>query len=126
MAKPSAVTEIETIPYSAAACVCVCVKRVCDWLLLCVMCECATVRVCVCGCTATFVRVLHAGKTEKREERKKCAIVAYHIIKKKRGKKMSDSANSVSVRIQITNKCPTLLNRPLAIIAGPTRHFQNL
>lgn len=92
MAKPSAVTEIETIPYSVRV-------------------------LCVCGCTPTFVRVLHAEETE----RKKCAIVAYHIIKKK-----SDSANSVSVRIQITNKCRTLLNRPLAIIAGPTRHFQNL
>lgn len=59
-----------------------------------------------------------------RKQREKSAIVDYHIIKKK--KRKSDSANSVSVRIQITNKCRTLLNRPLAIIAGPTRHFQNL
>lgn len=72
-------------------------------------------------CVWAVVRVLHAEETERR----KCAMVAYHIIKKKK-KKTSDSANSVSVRIQITNKCRTLLNRPLAIIAGPTRHFQNL
>lgn len=70
----------------------------------------------VCACARICVRVAC------RENRKKnCATVAYHIIKK-----TSDSANSVSVRIQITNKCRTLLNRPLAIIAGPTRHFQNL
>lgn len=80
----------------------------CVHVLLCVW------RLCVCLC----VRALHAEETERE---KKCAIVAYHIIKK-----TSDSANSVSVRIQITNKCRTLLNRPLAIIAGPTRHFQNL
>ena len=87
----------------------------CVHLLLCVWRRCVCVR--VCAHTNICVRVLHAEETE----RKKCAIVAYHIIKK-----TSDSANSVSVRIQITNKCRTLLNRPLAIIAGPTRHFQNL
>lgn len=61
------------------------------------------------------------GKGRGRDVEEKSATVDHHIIKKK-----SDSANSVSVRIQITNKCRTLLNRPLAIIAGPTRYFQNL
>lgn len=61
------------------------------------------------------------GKGRGRDVEEKSATVDQHIIKKK-----SDSANSVSVRIQITNKCRTLLNRPLAIIAGPTRYFQNL
>lgn len=83
---------------------------------------CASAALCVCGFVVcvrapTYVHVLHAEGNRK----KKYAMVAYHIIKK-----TSDSANSVSVRIQITNKCRTLLNRPLAIIAGPIRHFQNL
>lgn len=61
------------------------------------------------------------GKGRGRDAEEKSATVDHHIIKKK-----SDSTNSVSVHIQITNKCRTLLNRPLAIIAGPTRYFQNL
>lgn len=68
MAKPSAVTEIETIPYSVR------VWKMCVHLLLCVWRLCALA---VCVCEATFVRVLHAEETEK-----KCAMVAYHIIKK--------------------------------------------
>lgn len=84
----------------------------CAHLLLCVWHLCV-LTVCVCVRVCCMQRKQKGGK--------KCAMVAYHIIKK-----MSDSANSVSVRIQITNKCRTLLNRPLAIIAGPTRHFQNL
>ncbi len=71
----------------------------------------------VCG-----INVCVSGwKGRGRDVEEKSATVDHHIIKKK-----SDSANSVSVRIQITNKCRTLLNRPLAIIAGPTRYFQNL
>lgn len=81
------------------------------------MCEkCACICCFVCVCAPEFVCVACRG-----EKKKNCAMVAYHIIKN-----TSDSANSVSVRIQITNKCRTLLNRPLAIIAGPARHFQNL
>lgn len=92
-------------------------KNVCVHLLLCVWC----LHVCVCACVSVHQH-LCVCCMQRRNRKKKCAMVAYHIIKKK----TSDSANSVSVRIQITNKCRTLLNRPLAIIAGPTRHFQNL
>ncbi len=98
---PSAVSEIETIPQSIRVRKKMCVrshKNVCG------------INVCVSG-----------WKGRGRDVEEKSATVDHHIIKKK-----SDSANSVSVRIQITNKCRTLLNRPLAIIAGPTRYFQNL
>lgn len=60
MAKPSAVTEIETIPYSVR------VWKMCVFSALCVVSE----RVCAC--------VACRGK----QKGKKCAIVAYHIIKK--------------------------------------------
>ncbi len=98
---PSAVSEIETIPQSIR------------------------VRKNVCALTQERVwyKCVRFGLKGKGGGmwRKKVQRVDHHIIKKK-----SDSANSVSVRIQITNKCRTLLNRPLAIIAGPTRYFQNL
>lgn len=101
VAKPSAATEIETIPHI------VCVWKMCAFADLCVA------STCMCVCSNICTCVACRGKTR--------AMVAQDVIKK-----MSDSANSVSVRIQITNKCRTLLNRPLAIISGPTRHFQNL
>lgn len=119
MAKPSAVTEIETIPYSVAACVhdvhaigCFCVLHASVTLWVCV-----GVRGNICARVACRENRKDGG-----EGAKKCNS---SLIKKKEGG-VSDSANSVSVGIQITNKCPTLLNRPLAIIARPTRHFQNL
>lgn len=88
---------------------------------VCICCFVCGVSLCVCLVLVCVFTNICACVACRGNRKKKCAIVAYHIIKKN-----SDSANSVSVRIQITNKCRTLLNRPLAIIAGPTRHFQNL
>lgn len=85
-------------------------KNVCAFAL-CVVCA------CMCG-VEVLVRVFHA---EEKEREKNVQWQPTTLFKKR-----VDSANSDSVCAQITNKCRTLLNRPLAIIAGPTRHFQNL
>lgn len=89
----------------------------CVHLLLCVWCV-----ECVCKpwkCMCVFC----LQREQKRE--KMCDGSLPHYLKKIIIKRV-DSANSVSVCRQITNKCCTLLNRPLAIIGRPTHHFQNL
>jgi hypothetical protein len=111
--------------------VCVCVPCACEHihvhyrLHVCVhacehVCEHASVHVCVCHCVYIYGCVCCSRRNKKNEGRSMCyeGSSAHY-------KKQCDSAKSVSVHTQITNKYPTLLNPPLAIMEGPRRQFVN-